>query len=164
MTTTPTTHIQPSTTGTKVLRGVLIVLGAVSAFVAINVAFGGLETLGLQGPTKYFQVTDDDAYLVRDSHAHFYGGVYLGIAFFLILASANLHKYRTTLNVMFAAIFLGGMARLTQLEPGVTFGNDLAVSSLIELVGIPAMTLWLAAVTKTSRSAGMTTRALASHA
>ena len=75
-------------------------LGAVSAFVAVNVAFGGLETLGLQGPTEYFQVTDHDAYLLRDSHAHFYGGVYLGIAIFLIVASTNLRKYRTGLNVV----------------------------------------------------------------
>ena len=123
-------------------------LGAVSAFVAVNVAFGGLDTLGLQGPTDYFQVTDHDAYLLRDSHAHFYGGVYLGIAIFLIAASTNLRKYRTGLNVVFALIFLGGVARLTQLEPGVTFGKDLAVSSLIELVGMPAMALWLAAATR----------------
>ena len=54
---------------------------------------------------------------LRDSHAHFYGGVYLGIAIFLIVASTNLHKYRTALNVVFAVIFLGGVARLTQLEP-----------------------------------------------
>jgi VanZ family protein len=164
MTITPTSQTHPSTASTKALRGVLIVLGAVSAFVAINVAFGGLETLGLQGPTKYFQVTDHDAYLLRDSHAHFYGGVYLGIAIFLIVASTNLHKYRTTLDVVFALIFLGGVARLTQLEPGVTFGNDLAVSTLIELVGMPAMTLWLAAATKSPRTADATTQALASHA
>jgi hypothetical protein len=164
MTTTPTSHIRHATASAKVLRGVLIVLGAISAFVAINVAFGGLETLGLQGPTKYFQVTDHDAYLLRDSHAHFYGGVYLGIAIFLIAASTNLHKYRTTLNIVFALIFLGGVSRLTQLEPGVTFGNDLAVSSLIELVGMPAMTLWLAAATKSPRTADATTHPLASHA
>jgi hypothetical protein len=136
----------------------------VSAFVAFNVAFGGLETLGLQGPTKYFQVTDHDAYLLRDSHARFYGGVYLGIAIFLIFASTNPRKYRGALNVVFALIFLGGVARLTQLEPRVTFGKDLLVSSLIELVGMPAMTLWLAAATKSPRPAGATPPALASHA
>ena len=99
---------QPSTASAKLLRLTLIGLGAVSAFVAVNVAFGGLETLGLQGPTDYVQVTDRDAYLLRDSHAHFYGGVYLGIAIFLIVASTNLRKYRTGLNVVFAVIFLGG--------------------------------------------------------
>ena len=164
MTSHPTTNTSPSTTSAKLLRVALIVLGAVSAFVAVNVAFGGLETLGLQGPTDYVQVTDHDAYLLRDSHAHFYGGVYLGIAIFLIVASTNLRKYRSGLNVVFAVIFLGGVARLTQLEPAVTFGKDLAVSSLIELVGMPAMALWLAAATRTPRRADATAPALASHA
>ena len=158
-------HTNPSTpTNAKVLRVVLAALGAVSAFVAINVAFGGLETLGLQGPTKYFQVTDHDAYLLRDSHARFYGGVYLGIAIFLIVASSNLRKYRSALNVMFALIFVGGVSRLTQVEPGVTFGKDLALSSVIELVGMPAMAVWLAAATRSPRTANATPRTLASHA
>ena len=148
MTTTTNT-----TTSAKALRVVLAALGAVSAFVAINVAFGGLETLGLQGPTKYFRVIDHDAYLLRDSHARFYGGVYLGIATFLIAASTNLRKYRSALNVVFTLIFVGGLARLTQLKPGVTFGNDLALSSVIELVGMPAMSVWLSTATKSPRTA-----------
>ena len=164
MTTHPTTLTSPSTTSSKLLRMALLALGAVSAFVAVNVAFGGLDTLGWQGPTDYIQVTDHDAYLLRDSHAHFYGGVYLGIAAFLIVASTNLRKYRSALNVVFAVIFLGGVARLTQLEPAVTFGQDLAVSSLIEFVGMPAMALWLAAATRSPRRAGATAPALASHA
>ena len=162
--TTPTTPTHSSTANAKVLRVTLAVLGAVSAFVAVNVAFGGLDTLGWQGPTDYVQVTDHDTYLLRDSHAHFYGGVYLGIAIFLIVASTNLRKYRSALNVVFAVIFLGGVARLTQLEPAVTFGKDLAVSSLIELVGMPAMALWLAAATRPARTAGAPTPALAPDA
>ena len=154
----------PSTAGAKALRVVLVVLGAVSAFVALNVAFGGLETLGLQGPTKYFQVTDHDAYLLRDSHARFYGGVYLGMAAFLIVASTNLRKYRSALNVVFALIFAGGLARLTQLEPGVTFGKDLTISSLIELAGMPAITVWLAAATRSPHPTTATPPALATHA
>ena len=159
----PTSHPQPSTTSAKLLRVALSGLGAISAFVAVNVAFGGLATLGWQGPTDYIQVTDHDAYLLRDSHAHFYGGVYLWIAIFLIVASTNLRKYRTALNVVFAVIFVGGVARLTQLDPAVTFGKDLAVSSLIELIGMPAMALWLAAAARPRRSTGATTPALASH-
>ena len=53
-------------------------------------------------------------------------------------------------------IFLGGVARLTQLEPAVTFGTDLALSSLIELIGMPAMALWVAAATKPARTADTT--------
>ena len=162
--TPPTTATNPSTTSAKLLRLALVALGAVSAFVAVNVAFGGLDTLGWQGPTDYFQVTDQDAYLLRDSHAHFYGGVYLGIAIFLIAAATDLRKYRSALNVVFGVIFLGGVARLTQFEPAVTFSQDLAVSSLIELVGMPAMALWLAVATRTPRSTETTTPVVATHA
>jgi Domain of unknown function (DUF4345) len=136
----PPTH---PTTSEYAQRTLLALLGAVSVFVAINVAFGGLETLGWQGPTRYFEVTDHDTYLLRDSHTRFYGGVYLGVGAFLILATTNLAKYRTALNVVFALIVLGGLSRLTQGDLAVTFGRDLAVSSLIEIIGVPALALWL---------------------
>lgn len=134
------------------LRIVLAMLGTVSAFVAINVAFGGLETLGWQGATRYFEITDHHTYLLRDSHTRFYGGVYLGIGVFLILAATNLAKYRTALQVVFSLIFLGGLARLTQGDLSVTFGRDLTVSTLIELVGMPLLALWLTAINRAAIS------------
>ncbi len=94
MSTTSITH--PNTASSKALRVVLVVLGAISAFVAINVAFGGLETLGLQGPTDYVEVTDHAAYALRDSHARYYGGVYLALGLFLIYASTDLRRFRIT--------------------------------------------------------------------
>ena len=139
-----------ATRSTKLLRIVLVALGAISAFVAVNVAFGGLETLGWQGPTDYFRVTDNDAFLIRDSHAHYYGGVYLAVAAVLIIAATNVGKYHQALYVVFAMIFVGGLARLTQLEPSVTFGSDLMLSSVIELVGAPLLALWVAHVARHS--------------
>jgi hypothetical protein len=47
-------------------------------------------------------------------------------------------------------IFLGGLARLTQFEPGVVFGPELVVSSVVELVGMPALLIRLSALTRTS--------------
>ena len=132
----------------KALRGVLVLLGAVSTFVAVNVAFGGIETLGLQGPTDFVQVTDRAAYAIRDSHAHYYGGVYLAVGLFLMFAATDVPRFRPTLNVVFAMIFAGGLARLTQLEPDVTFGADLLVSTVIELVGMPLLAWWVARATR----------------
>jgi len=130
----------------RALRIVLTVLGVVSAFVAVNVAFGGLDTLGLQGPTDYFRVTDQHAYAIRDSHAHYYGGVYLALGIFLVYAASDVRRFRQGLYVVFAMIVVGGLARLTQLEPHVTFGRDLLPSTLIELVGVPLLALWVAHV------------------
>jgi len=40
---------------------------------------------------------------------------------------------------------------LTQLEPGVTFGSELMLSSIIELVGMPLLALWVARATTPTR-------------
>jgi hypothetical protein len=128
----------------KALRIVITMLGVVTAFVAVNVALGGLDTLGLQGPTDYFRVTDQHAYAIRDSHAHYYGGVYLALGIFLVYAARDVRRFRQGLYVVFVMIFVGGLARLTQLEPHVTFGRDLLPSTVIELVGVPLLGLWVA--------------------
>lgn len=128
-------------------RLVLVALGGVSAFVALNMALGGLETLGWQGPTDYFQVTDADGFDLRDSHARFYGGVYTGIAAALIVGATNVVKYRQVLSLVFGLIFLGGLARVSQGDFGVLFGNDLLVSTVVELVGMPLLYLWSRRVT-----------------
>ena len=135
-------------TSPKALRVVLVVLGAISAFVAANVAFGGLETLGLQGSAEFVEVTDEHAFLIRDSHSHYYGGVYLALGLFLIYASRDVARYRQGLYVMFAMIFAGGLARLTQGQPDVTFGADLMISTVIELIGIPLLARWIARSTR----------------
>lgn len=143
-----TSNDHPATS--KALRGVLFTLGAISTAVAVNVAFGGLETLGLQGPTSYVEITDPGAYAIRDSHAHYYGGVYVALGLFLMVASTNVQRHRSTLHVVLAMIFAGGLARLTQLEPDVTFGSDLLPSTVIELLGMPLLAWWVARTTNSS--------------
>ena len=151
MSTSPTA--QPAGAATsKALRVVITLLGAVSAFVAVNVAFGGLETLGLQGPTDYFRVTDQHVYAIRDSHAHYYGGVYLALGVFLTYAASDVRRFRQGLYVVFAMIFAGGLARITQIEPATTFGHDLLPSTLIELFGIPLLAVWVAKATRTTNA------------
>jgi hypothetical protein len=127
----------------RTLRLTLTILGGLSVFVAANVAFGGLRTLGLQGTSDFVTVRDEAAFLIRDSHAHYYGGVYLALGAFLIYAARDVRRYQQALNVVFATMFAGGVARLTQLEPSVTFGADLITSTVIELIGIPALAMWV---------------------
>ena len=40
-------------------------------------------------------------------------------------------------------------AALTQQAPSVSFGPDLIVSTVVELVGMPALIIWLSALTRT---------------
>ncbi|HLG31714.1 MAG TPA: hypothetical protein VI362_01645 [Ignavibacteriaceae bacterium] len=71
-----------STISSKAFRTVLIVLGALNIFVGINVGFGGIVTLGLQGQTEFFEVTNETVFLMRDSHIRYFGGLYFSIDFF----------------------------------------------------------------------------------
>lgn len=132
------------------LRAILLVIGAFNVFLGINVGFGGIETLGWQVQAKFFEVTNEAVFLVRDSHIRFYGGLYVGIGLFLLLSVTDLRKYQSALNLVFALIFMGGLARFTMLRPDVLFGPDILVSLLAELVLMPVLYLWLARTVKSA--------------
>jgi hypothetical protein len=134
----------------KAFRAILIVLGILNIFIGINVGFGGISTLGWQGQTEFFEITNEATYLIRDSHIRYFGGLYFGIGLFLLLAATNLRKYQTTLKLVFALIFLGGLARFTMLRPDIIFGPDIIGSFLTELVLMPILYVWLSKIVKSS--------------
>ena len=139
-----------SNISSKTFSIILIVLGALNIFVGINVGFGGIATLGLQGQTEFFEVTDETVFLIRDSHIRYFGGLYFGIGLFLILASTNLRKYHKALNLVFALIFIGGLARFTMMRFDIIFGPDIIGSLLVELVLMPVLYFWLLKILKST--------------
>jgi hypothetical protein len=124
-------------------RIVLLLAGVSIVFTGINVAFGGIRTLGWQGERAFFDVTNPTAFFAQDSHVRFLGGLWLGVGLFFILASTNLSKYRSALLVVLALIFLGGLARLTQMDLDTTLGPKIVGSFVAELVVIPILYFWL---------------------
>ena len=124
-------------------RAILVIVGAVSTVVALNVAFGGIHTLGWQGTPDFFTVTDDTAFLLRDGHARFFGGTFLVLGLFLIVASFDVTRFRGGLYLAFAMMFAGGLARFTELAPQVMFGPDVLLSTTVELVLMPVLFVWL---------------------
>jgi hypothetical protein len=134
----------------RALSTILVVLGLANIFLGINTGLGGLETLGWQGDATFFQVTDEHLYLIRDSHTRFYGGLYIAIGAFLIIAATNTRRYRTGLNLVFAMIFAGGLARLSVLRADVILDPDLTTSLIIELIGMPLLAIWLRKVVATA--------------
>jgi len=125
------------------LRIVLVLAGVFIIFTGINLAFGGMQTLGWQGESSFFEVTNEHAFLVHDSHIRFLGGLWLGIGALFIVASTNLQKYRSALIAACALIFLGGLARFSQMHFDITFGPEILGSLLAELVGMPLLYFWL---------------------
>lgn len=126
------------------LRIILILVGAFIVFVGINVGFGGILTLGWQGQTPFFAVTDVHGYLVQDSHMRFFGGMFGGMGLFLIVAATNLRKFHSALKVVFVVIFIGGLARFTMLRPDIVFGPAIVGSLGAELVLMPILYIWVA--------------------
>jgi len=110
--------------------------------------FGGIATLGLQGQTEFFEVTDETVFLMRDSHIRYFGGLYFGIGLFLILASTNLRTYNTALKLVFALTFIGGLARFTMMRFDIIFGPDIIGSLLVELILMPVLYFWLLKILK----------------
>ncbi len=130
------------------LRVVLILAGIVIIFTGINTAFGGMLTLGWQGQTVFFEVTDQHSYLVQDSQIRFLGGLWTGIGLLFIIASSNVEKYQSVLKFAFALIFLSGLARFSQMQLDITFGKDIVGSLVAELVGMPLLYFWLSRTVK----------------
>jgi hypothetical protein len=143
------------------LRIVLLLLGALTILAGLNKALGGLRTLGWQGEIASFEVTHEHAFLVLDSHVRFLAAVYTGLGLIFLLAAADPRRFRTPLGVACALIFAGGLARLSQMRPEVTFGPDLLVSMVAELALMPFLWWWATRIG--SRDRGWAAEAKASR-
>jgi hypothetical protein len=130
------------------LRVVLILAGIVIIFTGINTAFGGMLTLGWQGQTTFFEITDQHSYLVQDSHIRFLGGLWMGIGLLFIVASSHVERYQSALKFALVLIFLGGLARFSQMQLDITLGKDIVGSLAAELVGMPLLYFWLSRTVK----------------
>lgn len=124
------------------LRVVLVLAGAFIVFTGLNVALGGIPTLGWQGQSSFLQVTDSTAFAVQDSHVRFLGGLWTAMGLMFIAAARSPSSFRPALYFAYAAIFLGGLARLSQMDFDTLFGPDIVGSLAAELIGMPLLFLW----------------------
>jgi hypothetical protein len=129
------------------LRVVLVLAGLLIILTGLNIALGGMLTLGWQGQTVFFEVTDRQSYLLQDSHIRFLGGLWLGIGLFFFVAATDVRKYKRPLFLAIALIFLGGLARFSQMHLETTFGPRIIGSLIAELVGMPLLYLWVTRTT-----------------
>ena len=135
-----------STASLSALKAVLVVFGLLVLFTALNRAFGGIATLGWQGPSDFFAIANDPAFRIQDSHTRFLGGIWTAIGLAFVAAPFRLATMRPVLNFLFAAVFLGGLARFTAPDFSVIFGPDVLVSLILELGLMPVLWFWLRTV------------------
>ncbi|WP_310541797.1 DUF4345 domain-containing protein [Phenylobacterium sp.] len=143
-------HVPPLTSSgpdrALLLRAVLALVGAFILYTGVNVALGGMATLGLQGSRDFFTVTDVGAFRAQDSHIRFFGGLWLAVGLVFAAGAARPHALRATLMFCCGLIFVGGLARFSALQPEVMFGPQLLGSVAAELIGMPLLALWLRAL------------------
>ncbi|WP_136658977.1 DUF4345 domain-containing protein [Nitratireductor sp. XY-223] len=125
------------------LRILLAIVGVVIIFLGFNVGFGGIKTLGWQGPTDFVEVVDTSAFRTQDSHFRFLGGVWLGIGFVFLAGAFALQRLRNVLIVLCGVIFVGGIARLSGLDFRTLFSLSVLPSLVAELFLFPLLGYWI---------------------
>ncbi len=127
----------------SVIRVILVIVGAFIVFVGVNVAFGGIQTLGWQVAQGFVSVTNEPNFLIQDNHVRFLGGVFGAVGVMLLLGATNLGRYQAELRLVFVLIFVGGLARFSSMQPTVIFGAGVVTSLITELVVMPILFFWL---------------------
>lgn len=131
-----------------VLRIILGLVGLYIVLSGINIAVGGMPTLGLGGQSNFFKVTAVQPYLIQDSHIRFVGGVWMGLGFLFLISTTNVAKFKTLLLFACVLIFVGGLSRLFQMHPEITFGKNIIGPFLAEIIGTPILYTWLSRAVK----------------
>ncbi|NKC00665.1 MAG: DUF4345 domain-containing protein [Pseudomonadales bacterium] len=126
-----------------VLKIILALLGVFVVFSGLDMTLGGFFTLGWMEQVTFFEVVDDAKFQEADNHYRFLGGVWTGMGVLLILSVTNLKKYQSMLTLVFACVFLGGLARLSQMNAEVLLSPGVLWAFVVEVVGMPLLYLWL---------------------
>jgi hypothetical protein len=135
------------------LRIVLVLAGVFTALTGLSLMLGGMLTLAWQGPAAFFTVTNEQAYLVQDSHIRFFGGLWVAVGSLFILGAVDPLRFQGALKLVFVLILVGGLARFSQMRPDVTLGPSIAGSLAAEIVGMPILYFWLSKTVKLQQPA-----------
>ncbi len=126
------------------LRILLALVGIGIMFLGFNVGFGGIRTLGWQGPTDFVEIVDSAAFRTQDSHFRFLGGVWLGIGMVFLAGAVWLARLRTVLVILTGVIFIGGIARVSGLDFRTLLSFSVLPSLIAELALFPLLGYWIA--------------------
>lgn len=135
---------------TRLLKAVLFVTGLVIVWLGLNVALGGMATLGWQGATAFFAITDPVTFAVQDNHIRFIAGVWTSVGLLMIAGSLALARMHDVLLALMAMVFVGGLMRVVSGDLDVVLSAEIAPSLLAELVLFPLLGAWIYAQAKSA--------------
>lgn len=124
----------------NLLRLVLTLTGLSIIALGINVALGGILTLGWQTSGSFVVISDERLFRVHDSHTRFLGGVWLSIGVLFVLGAIYRDRLRATLIVLSLSIACAGLFRLSGTS---ILSSEILTSFLLEIIAFPALAAWL---------------------
>lgn len=127
----------------NLLRILLAVIGIVIVLLGLNVSLGGIQTLGWQGVSDFFVVTDAEAFAVQDNHIRFIAGVWTGVGAYFVAAALMPQQLSPALKAMIVLVAFGGIARLFVLDSTLLMSQQIAPSLVAELVLFPLLGWWI---------------------
>ena len=123
-------------------KTVLALIGLAIVFLGLDIALGGIPTLGWQIDPGYVAPTLPEVFAIQDSHTRFIGAIWLGIGLIFLLGAWRTELLRQTMISMCMIIAIAGLFRLSGPVAVVLSGNVIG-SFLFEIIGFPLVALWL---------------------
>lgn len=127
----------------QALRLILGVIGLAIIMLGLNVGFGGIATLGWQGPTDFLQVTDANAFTAQDNHIRFLGGFWLAAGLVFCFGAHDPNKMRIPMMTVCGMVAIGGLTRLSVMDFSLISSTEILPSFLLELLAFPALAAWV---------------------
>lgn len=127
----------------KLLRMVLFLTGGVIIWLGLDVGLGGMETLGWQGETDFFEVTNPDVFAVRDNHLRFIAGVWMAVGLMMVAGAFALRSMRSVLIALMTMVFIGGLMRFSSGDPSIFLSSHIAPSLFGEVILFPLLGFWI---------------------
>jgi len=132
----------------NILKVVLILAGSVIIWLGLDIALGGIQTLGWQQSGNFIEIANAQSYAIQDNHTRFVAGVWTALGIFMILGALNLDSLATTLKVFMAMVFIGGLARIASGDATVILSQNILPSLIAELIAFPLLGLWIHKTTR----------------
>lgn len=125
------------------LRLLLGVIGLGIIYLGLNIALGGITTLGWRVDPSFVEAIDAEIFAVQDNHTRFLGGVWLTIGLLFAAGAIWLHRFGQTLFWLCCLIAFSGLFRLSAPDLNVITDPRIIRSFALEMILFPLLAYWL---------------------
>ncbi|MEO1041377.1 MAG: DUF4345 domain-containing protein [Pseudomonadota bacterium] len=128
---------------TIALRIVLGLSGLALVALGLNTGLGGIQTLGLRGPTDFVAPLNDIAYAVQDNNIRFLAGFFFAGGLVLVAGAWMLERLAIPIITICCMVAIGGVFRLTGEQASVALSNGAMPSLVLEFTLFPLLAFFV---------------------